>query len=318
MHRFRDVFCLTSALLVSVSSPGFAKGGGGGGGGGGHSSGGGHFSGGSHMSTGHSMGASSFHEGGAHMPTSGEMGHLTGEHSNPLWSPYFSSETKADMVEHHGFGHGLGKLFGRSSAPKLPAGVTAPGGAPQGEQMQLQSSPTALLGGGQVVPNLGANNSLNPYFHSYNPFFNNGYYRQQPYFPGWNPYHNNYWNNGYNNPYSPWMYQGYNSPLLYSYSNPFYYSSFYPAYSLPYANQYSYTSAAEPYFVQPDGSGPNVISNYSDPNGDNWNPPTYDPNSGIADPNLVPFDMTAKGDVPAYGSPAIANPGGTLPSGWTP
>jgi hypothetical protein len=329
MFHLSKALTLSTAIVMILGDQSLARGGGGAG----HSSVGGGFS-------GHSMSMGSFHGssfssgshfsmGSPHMgfqhssaPTTGELGHIRGMHSNPMWSPYFSSGESLHTQPSHGFAHGLARFFGlRPSNPQInpsdPAELPA-----SNLSVQTKSANNTLASNltSGLLQNTRLPANLNPFFGHYNPYLNNCWGNRFYHRRFWNPYFNNTWAYPY---FSPWFFPGYFNPYLY----PFYYSSLYPL-SFPYGTFFSYQSSLDPYFVSSDiyntGFDPNYYAdpNYSSSNSfnDDWTPPKYDPSSGIVDPDLVPFDMGAP-PVPPASSSSGANNGYDLPqqpSGWTP
>jgi hypothetical protein len=276
----------------------------------GHTSFGGAFSG-SHSSFAHLS-------SGSHMPSIGQMHHLSepesihlsGAHTNPLWSPYFSNRANEGVVQHHGFAHGLAKFFGfGSSSRSMPV---APPSFDSASTRTIASNATPV----QIAP---TNSYLNPYFHTYNPFFNGRSIRRFAHFPWWYryPYFNSYFGAGpFFSAFSPWFLPYYSPPILFGYLDPFFYSSFASSMFFPYTTAFSDGQPIDPYFVQSDYGNSNTTA--YDPVNDGWTPPTYDPNSGITDPDLVPFDMSLP-PRPLNGSPTLQSyPPAALPSGWTP
>jgi hypothetical protein len=319
----RQAFIFSLTLLVVSTSPSAAHGGGFGGGGGGHSMSSFHSS---SMSSPH-MGFSRSFSGGSGFSSTGMTHHFETGGWNPFSSPYVHSEMGAQAGQ--GLTHGWGRFFGFGSHAPVNTAVT-PATQPAIPSQSLASFTNPGLGNVRIQP-------TNPPLPSYgNPFFGNvshypGNYFASPYYGyrHFNPYYYNNWSNPYF--YPPGLYSGMYNP----YFNPFY-NSYFGAYpylggypymsSYPYFSDYSYQTSLDPSFISSGTIDPNAVTGYGQygsPDG-NWIPPAYSPSSGITDPDLVPFDMSAP-PVVSGAVPPDAGSGGDSgynvpqdPSGWTP
>jgi hypothetical protein len=258
--------------------------------------GGGHFGGSSHMSIGHSGGSSHMSMGsffGGHSLSSGSSRGSLSSIGSPSHSWHFStSNFNSEPAVHHGFAHGLARLFGFSSpvraGSQLPA-MTARQGV---IASNLTPSATINLATLRAIPICAY---LRPYLRAYNPYFNAHARRYYPYLSWWYPYMGSYWGTAFPyNFYSPWFLPDYYPLLFFSYLDPEYYVSFCPSMYFPYTTAFGDSSPLDPYFIPGDDyvyNTPYDAQAFS-PMNDGWSPPTYDPSSGVVDPELVPFDLS--------------------------
>lgn len=288
-------------------------------GGSGHMSIGSHFGGAGHMSMGsffggHSLSSSSFHGSSSsfgnrshssswHFSTNhshsrlydsapgqtltpGEMHHLT-QIGASSFEPSMASGVNLAPAVHHGFVHGLARLFG----------FAPPGRAAIGSQLPaIKRSENAIASNiPEAVKSLPVSAYLSPYVRAYNPYFNPWARRYYPHLSWWYPYLGSYWGTAFPyNFYSPWYLPDYYPLLLFGYLDPAFYSSFCPSMYFPYTSAFADSAPTDPYFIAGDNNsdinGPNVQA--FNPINDGWSPPAYDPSSGIVDPELVPFELS--------------------------
>lgn len=333
MLRFYVTLMLCAALCACLGNPVFARGGFTGGhsmgghfagsshmsmghfGGYSHMSMGSHFSGTGHMSMGsffggHSMHrlGSSGHTSGLHFSTNdshpgfmksthtrtltpGETHHLM--ETDSLHSPLQSGMQSLPTV-HHGFVHGLARLFGFAS----PSRVTVQRPMPPmdlGEHAiasNFSHSPTTNIAALRSFP---ITAYLSPCVRRCNPYLGYRFSRNYPRLSLWYPYLGSYWGSAFPyNFYSPWFLPDYYPLLLFGYLDPEYYFSFCPSMYFPYTSAFAESSPIDPYFVAGDTISENNYPGVQayNPGNSALSPPSYDSSSGIVDPELVPFDLS--------------------------